>query len=172
MSKIITGAKALNLAVEKVEKTVAAIKSDVHNLCLSLVLHHTEHGDTTLINRLCDIMEKASHANAVRHWFNEYGNVSWDSAKKQFVHSKQKVEEAKADMDAFQAKLFESKPYYDMTKPTTFSPVNIMGVLASAINRYNKMTDEEKASPRNNTTGMDEAIALLKKLGMGDKIAA
>lgn len=176
--KIIEGTKAINAAIAKTGTMVAALKEHVHSLCVSVALHHVKHGDTTTIeaalvaiNKLGEHMEHAAHNNAVRAWFEEYACVTWSATKKQFVHNKDKVAEANKDLEAYTNKLLASKPYYELRKPTPFAPVNILGTVISAINRFAKLSDEEKADPRNKIEGMDELINVVKKHGMGDKLA-
>ncbi len=173
--KIIEGAKAINAAVSKNGTMVSSLKEHVHSICVSAALHHAKHGDTTIIataiNKVCEQMEHAAHNNAVRAWFDEYACLTWSSTKKQFVHNKDKVAEANKDLEAYTNKLLASKPYYELRKPTPFTPVNLMGTVISAINRFAKFSDEEKADPRNKIEGMDELINVVKKHGMGDKLA-
>lgn len=172
--KLIVGAKAILAAVNKTDNMVVSLKDHVHSVCVSAALHHAEHGDTTIIdtaiNRVCEIMETASHNQTVRLWFEEYACISWSATKKAFVHSKDKVAEANKDFEAYKTKLMESKPYYELRKPTPFAPVNLLGTVISAINRFEKLSDEEKADPRNKIAGMEELINVVKKHGMGDKL--
>ncbi len=173
--KIIEGAKAINAAVSKNGAMVASLKEHVHSICVSAALHHAKHGDTTIIttaiNKVCEQMEHAAHNNAVRAWFDEYACLTWSSTKKQFVHNKAKVADANKDLEAYTNKLLASKPYYELRKPTPFAPINILGTVISAINRFAKLSDEEKTDPRHKIEGMDELINVVKKHGMGDKLA-
>lgn len=175
--KIYEGEKAINAALAKLEKNATSFKWEVQSLLVSATLHHVRHGDTNAIanvlnnlNKVCEIMKDMSHNNAVNRWLEAYACVSWSSAKKCFVHSKEKVDEANKDIEAYQAKIVEAKNYWTLTKAPTFVPVKIMSPLISAINRYYAMTEEERANPGNDLEGLDEAIAFVKKHGKGDKL--
>ena len=172
--KLIEGAKAINAAVTKAARDVASLKEQVHLICVSAAMHHAKTGDETIIqtaiNKLCDVMEKASHNNAVRVWFETYSCLSWSAEAKCFKHNAAKVKEANKDLTAYEETLINSKRYYDLTKPQEFKPVNMLGVVISAVNRFAKMSPEEQADPRNKVEGMDELITVIKKHGMGDKL--
>lgn len=172
--KLIEGAKAINAAVVKAARDVASLKEHVHLICVSAALHHAKHGDETIvdtaINRLCEVMEKAAHNNAVRVWFETYSCLSWSADAKCFKHNAAKVKEASKDLAAYEETLINSKRYYDLTRPQEFKPVNMLGVVISAINRFAKMSPEEQADPRNKIEGMEELVTVIKKHGMGDKL--
>ena len=172
--KIIEGAKAINKATDTALKNASSLKELVQDICVSAALHHAKHGDETVIesaiNRLCEGMVQVSHGNSVRVWFDTYGCLTWSAKEKCFKHDKKKVAEAKLDIEAYAEKLVNSKPYYDMTKAQAFQPVNVFGPMISQINRYYKMTDDEKKDPRNKVVGIDKAINFVKSMGMGDKL--
>lgn len=159
---LIKGSKGIRLLISKIAKNATALKSDIHSACVSACLHHLEHGDVEPINQLIEASKDCVHNNAVHRWFEKFGCVSWSSKDKKFVHSKDKIEKAKAN-EEYVEEVMTSKTYYELTPTPSFSPVKLLGVVASAIKRYEAMSDEEKADKRNDVRGMDELKALLAK---------
>jgi hypothetical protein len=55
---------------------------------VSVLAHHAEHGDVTLVNTLVDAMPKGSRVNALRDYILTFGKVTYNEATKAFDHDK------------------------------------------------------------------------------------
>jgi len=162
---LIKGDNAIRKASDKIIKNVGDLKSDVHNLLVSVTLHHFEHGDSTVVlkalNDVLTVMAKASHANSCLKWVEKYSCLSYSAKAKAFVHSKAKVEAQKERAEAYIQEVMESKRYDELTTPPAFRPVKLIAMLKREIKRYDDMSEADKAREGNDVTGYEQLKAIV-----------
>lgn len=123
MSRIINDSKAIETAIDSIQRRSAKLDDDIQIAALSACNHAHQHGDITLINRLYKAMGKGARHVALTGWLLEYAPVvaNLDGASKKekpFVWSKEKritegLEAAMAKADAADAQWFLFKPSAD-----------------------------------------------------------
>jgi len=68
MTTTILNAAQADKLIVSIKGRGAKLDADIHQAALSVVSHHVEHGDVTLINRLVLAMPKSSRRNALVAW--------------------------------------------------------------------------------------------------------
>lgn len=89
--KLITDAKAIDLAIKSIQSRGAKLSKDIHLTAVSCLNHIEKHGDITLLNRLMAALPSGWRANAVKAWAEEFGKVNWDNTQKAFTYDKAKT---------------------------------------------------------------------------------
>lgn len=166
--------KELDKLIVTIGGMAKRLTRDLHIACLSAAVHAAEHGNCTPINKLCEIAKDVTHNNAVTRWFGEYCQfVQWDTKEKAFVMNtvfrnaqlKEGGQLADGVLDAYiTTTLDTAKTYLEFTPPPAYQPVNVARALRAIIAKADKMTDADKADPRNDLSGLDEVRALLLKV--------
>lgn len=79
--KIIKGAALIAKAILSISNRGAKLDGDIHLAGVSVLAHVTEHGDTTLADKLVQAMPKGSRKLALVEWMLAHGQVSVLDAK-------------------------------------------------------------------------------------------
>lgn len=88
--KLITEAKAIELAIKSIQSRGSKLQKDIHICAVSCLNHIEKHGDITLLNRLVAALPGGWRANAIKAWAEEFGKVNWDNTQKAFTFDKAK----------------------------------------------------------------------------------
>ena len=88
--KLITEAKAIELAIKSIQSRGSKLQKDIHICAVSCLNHIDKHGDITLLNRLMVALPAGWRANALKAWAEEFGKVNWDNTQKAFTFDKAK----------------------------------------------------------------------------------
>lgn len=165
--------KALTALIASISKRAATLKLDIHIAALSAAAEVARSGNVSAINQLCAIAKDVTHDNGVMRWFDDNVMfVKYSAKEKAFVVNTEFRKTCIDDkgvilpevMEEFVTQIEASKPYYEATKAKDFTPFNAIALLKRIASKYDKMTDEERADPRNHIEGIDEIKSLVVKL--------
>ena len=166
--------KALDRLISSIAKTATQLTIDIHLACLSAAAHAAEHGNCTPINTLCDVAKDVTHNNGTMRWMDEYCPwVKYSTKDKAFVMNtefRKAVLDDKGMIDPdvlneyIDGTLETAKTYLEFTPPPAFVPFNAVAMLMRIVSKAEKMTDEEKADPRNKLDGIDAIRKLAQQL--------
>lgn len=141
--KLIEGSAKIGSLIDSIANRGKKLDADIQRAALSVMAHHSQHGDVTLINRLVASMPKGSRVNALMRYIETFGAVRWDKDKKEFVHAKGK----KFDLEAASARTwheFKPDPQY---KPID-DPFQSVNALIKTLERdMQHMGDQSKVDP-------------------------
>lgn len=149
--KILTP-KQLESRITAITKAGKKLQEDIHQACVSALVHVLEHGDVRPLNKLCDVTGKIVHQNAVRRWFNQHSKniITWDNKAKAFSVNSEKRNAIREDADKASAFIetitdeTKAKPYYTMAEgdkdPTAF---DFMKRLESLIKQAERRKNHE-----------------------------
>lgn len=104
--EIIRGQAAILKLVDGIKVKGKALDKLMHQAALSVLVHHHEHGDITLVCRLLHSMPKSSRRNALQSWMLAFDGklmVNTDKAtkaEKPLVHNKEGSELDQAGAEA------------------------------------------------------------------------
>lgn len=95
--------------IASIGKRSLKLQADIHQAALSAIVHHEEHGDTTLINRLLVALPKSQRRHAVAAWAMKHdvrlalNDNKETKAEQPLVHVKAegKINVAAADAEPF-----------------------------------------------------------------------
>ena len=72
---IITGASAINKAIDSIKNRGAKLDTSIQQAGLSVMAHASEHGDTTCADRLVQAMPKGARKLALVEWMLAFGQI-------------------------------------------------------------------------------------------------
>lgn len=161
---LIKGATEIEKSLKSLYARGAKLDADIHRVGVSILAHASEHGDTTLADRLVTSLPKGSRKLALVEWMLAYGQVA-------------KLD-PKADKDAIAAgrlfKLDRSKKYDEAGaiaeswvefKPEAdvLTAFDAQAAVASVVKRLKKAT-EGKLEIKGRAEALAEAQALVAAL--------
>jgi len=79
--QIIKGSTELNKAIASIANRGAKLDSDIHRAGVSVIAHASEHGDSTLADKLVQAMPKGGRKLALVEWMLAHGQVALLAAK-------------------------------------------------------------------------------------------
>lgn len=160
--------KDLTKAIDELSKSATAMLAKIHHLAASACAEALELRNANAINRL-DVACEHVGGRALRRWLAKHGPVKWDSEKAKFVLSDEKCEkldEEYEDANEYGEELATgASPTSEAKASDTnpFKPFDTSAMLASIKRRYDDLTDEQKADPRNNFANIEAILELYAK---------
>lgn len=86
--KLFTNKADIVAAITSISGRGARLDKDIQKAAVSVMAHHAEHGDVTLINELVAAMPKGARVNALRDFILAHGKVQFDADSKSFTHNR------------------------------------------------------------------------------------
>ena len=120
---LISGATAITAAITSIVRRGKVLDRDIQVAALSTMQHHSEHGDSTLINTLVAGMPKGSRVNALKQFIETFGGVAYDVDEKKFTHVKGKVFDIEGAMSIMWTEYAPEAVYVPITDTLTLIKV-------------------------------------------------
>lgn len=152
--KVITDKSALTAAINSIGRRGAKLDRDIQQAAISVMAHHAQHGDVTLINKLVASMPKGSRVNALRAYLESNAAIVYNEETREFDHDRNSPR--KFSEDAAQALMWtDFKPEQEY-QPIS-DPALLVRQLVARLNRDRKEAgDASKVDP-----AMIEALTAL-----------
>lgn len=156
--KIITGTAAIEAAITSINTRGKILDKAIQVAALSCMAHHSEHGDTTLLNSLVKNMPKGSRVNALREFIQTYPGVTYDEDTEVFSHVKGA---AKFDLEVMSETMWtEFKP------EKAYIPFDAAAAITAIIKKIDKadVAKGDKVTPAQATAIRTAASAMGLKI--------
>lgn len=159
---------ALTKEIDAIGKSATQMLARIHHAAASACAEALELRNCNAINRLDKACEHVG-GRALRRWLAKHGPVTWDSEAKKFVLSNDKCEELDEEFDSseeYGEELATGASPTEEAKPNDSNPFqkfDTNALLANIKRKYEALTDEQKADPRNNFANIDKILELYGK---------
>lgn len=132
-----TSVKAIEGAIKLAVVQGESYQRELHKIAVSVLAHVGKHKDVRLVNKFIDSVADAVRVNALRSWFETFGNVKYDlEAKAMKYDASRKVRVGEA----------MGNPFWKFTPEADYVPLDIDKAVASFIKR---VQNDAKQTGRN-----------------------
>lgn len=161
---IITGQKAIEKAIDSIKGRGARLDTDIQNAGLAVLLHASEHGDTTLCDRLFNAMPKGARRLALVEWVLAFGQVRVLTQKTDAARLKAGHVFGMDRTKVLNIAGAEAKPWHEMRKEA--APATAFDVQAQVKSLLTRLQAAKSAGLE--LRGESEAKAMLESFLHGD----
>lgn len=167
--ELIKGTAAITKAIASIQVRGKKLDADIQHAGLSILSHATEHGDTTLADKLLGAMPKGSRKLALTEWMLAFGQVRL--LKKEVAEEKARID-AGAIFALDRAKVLKldaakELPWYDC-KPEkdVFDAFDVQAALEALMSKI-KQAQKTGKPLTNLATALDSLTAITKTVTDG-----
>lgn len=144
-----TSVKAIEGAIVSAKTMGESYQRELNKIALSVLAHVGKHKDVRLVNKFIESVVDSVRVNALRTWFETFGNVRYDiEAKAMKFDAKRKVRLGEA----------MGNPFWKFTPEVDYVPLDIDKAVASFIKRIQK---DAKETGRNHAPVLKALEALV-----------
>lgn len=164
--EIIKGASEINKAIVSIANRGKKLDADIWVAGVSCLSHASEHGDTTLLDKLVAALPKGARKNAFVEWSLAYGQVRLLNPKDKTEASA--IKEGRLyQLDRTRTLDLEgavTKAWYEFKpEPDVLTVFDLQASVATLIKRYNKAV-ESHAEIQHKDAAIAELKAMLERL--------
>ncbi len=151
-----TSGKAIEAAIKSAKVVGETYQRELNKIALSLLAHMGKNKDIRLVNKFIGSVSDAIRVNALRSWFETFGNMSYDTEAKAMVYNgARKVRLADA----------MGNPFWKFQPEADYVPMDVEKAVAGLFKRIQK--DTEKTGKKH-----DKYLAALKSVVPANLLAA
>lgn len=126
-----TSVKAIEGAIKLAVVQGESYQRELNKIALSVLAHVGKHKDVRLVNKFIDSVVDAVRVNALRSWFETFGNVQYDTeAKAMRYDAKRKVRLGEA----------MGNPFWKFKTEEEYMPLDVVKAVSSLLKRVQNDT--------------------------------
>lgn len=124
--KIITGSAEIMKSINSISTRGKALDTLIHDTACSILAHIHEHREVSLLNKLLTALPNSARKNALRDWFNAYGECEYDQSTKAFTFLK--------NAETYQEEA-EQTPFWEFKPEPAYTPFDADKALKDLIKK-------------------------------------
>lgn len=134
--KLLTGATAINTAINSIQNRSKKLAQDIHVCAVSCLMHADQHGDITLAARLVQALPDMTRKNALLDWLQAFGKFGWDADAKALTFDKTKKTNKEGACET---------PFWVFKPETEYKPFDLKAELARLVAKATKAAEKGDA---------------------------